>query len=429
MPARSERRHHGAMRQLAPLANPAIARLWSALALTAVGEELVRVALTWIAVDLIGTDAPYLWAVQASAMLVGAAFGGRFLDRRDPRLTMIWANVLRAAAVLVPVALWAAGALGIWALVVPAALLSLLRSQFEPAMLAALPRLAADPGMLFATNGLVDMVNRVARLVGPGLAGPLASLVAIPHFFTIHAAILLVAAALIASLARALPRLPAAAAGGAVGLRAGWQALRADPPLALVLAAAVVSNTGWVVGIPLGLALLIDQRQPSWLGIEGVGAYGFLLTCYSVSNITANFISSSLPPPLSLDRLYAGNSVLGFGVALMGGVALLAPEPLLLPLLVPAMMVASSGSPFHDLPLLYLIQRSGPSYLIASMFRYRLIATWLGILLGSLAAPPIFRWLEPAGTILAMGVFMLAGALLAWAATRAGLVRKPPPQG
>ena len=41
---------------LAPLKRPPILLLWSALVAGGIGEELRRVALVWIAVDLIGKD-------------------------------------------------------------------------------------------------------------------------------------------------------------------------------------------------------------------------------------------------------------------------------------------------------------------------------------------------------------------------------------
>src|SRR5262245_22608366 len=179
------------------LAVPAIARLWGALALAAVGDELLRVALIWIAVALVAESASYLSALQAAVLMLGSAFGGRLIDSRDPRGVLVGACLARAAVVLLPVAAWLAGGGMLAALALAAAGLAALRAQFDPAVQASLPRLARDEGVLVAANGLLDGTRRLALLVGPGLAGPLAWLIPIEHFFTVVAGVLLAAAALL----------------------------------------------------------------------------------------------------------------------------------------------------------------------------------------------------------------------------------------
>jgi hypothetical protein len=52
---------------LMALRERSIALLWSGQALSATGDEIYRVTLIWLAVGLIGEDAGYLAAAQASA--------------------------------------------------------------------------------------------------------------------------------------------------------------------------------------------------------------------------------------------------------------------------------------------------------------------------------------------------------------------------
>ena len=47
---------------LAPLRRPAVARLWSALAFSALGDQLYAIALGFVAVDLLR---PAVWASRA----------------------------------------------------------------------------------------------------------------------------------------------------------------------------------------------------------------------------------------------------------------------------------------------------------------------------------------------------------------------------
>src|SRR3954471_446473 len=82
------------------LSHPPIFVLWAGEALSAVGDEIYKVALTWIAVGMIGANAGYISAAQAGAILVFGLIGGYWADRWDSLRTMLYADIARGLIVL-----------------------------------------------------------------------------------------------------------------------------------------------------------------------------------------------------------------------------------------------------------------------------------------------------------------------------------------
>src|SRR5271156_6603337 len=94
------------MLMLKALRKPPIALLWCGQATSAIGDELYRVALIWLAVGLIGADTGYLSAGQSAALLLLSVIGGQWADHWDHLKTMIGVDLLRGLIVLIPVALF-----------------------------------------------------------------------------------------------------------------------------------------------------------------------------------------------------------------------------------------------------------------------------------------------------------------------------------
>ena len=164
--------------------------------------------LVWIAVNVFGPAAGYLSALQAGCGLAASLLIGRWADRWDQRRAMAGADALRAAVLVLLVSWW----LGVGgpppvALVLAILVLAGGESVFRPALTTTLPGLVPQPHLLPATNALLDMTERTARLVGPGLVGLLAGLVPVVHFFTLDAVSFIISAMAVLSLGR-LPRQP-----------------------------------------------------------------------------------------------------------------------------------------------------------------------------------------------------------------------------
>jgi hypothetical protein len=345
-------------------------------------------------------------------MLVAAALGGRFLDARDPRAVMSIASALRMIGAALPPLLVLAGFSVITGLVGAALMLALLRAQFDPAVQASLPRLARSPAELLAANGLADGTVRLARMLGPALAGPLAAAIPILHFFTLDAGLLAIAWLLIL----ALPRLPPAEISTAAGrgILASVDLVRRSLPLRTMFLASMVMNCCWVVSITFGLAILIQQREPTLLGIGGIGAYSLLLSLYGAANVASNVVFASRDKAPSFTTAYVGQGLGAVGFVLIGLLAGNGADAWLLPAIALACMLIAIGGPMHDLRLLVTVQGTGSSAAVSGVFRIRLITQHLGLLAGTLVAPTLLREFGVAATVLGMGMLLATMSFLAW---------------
>src|SRR5687767_2791009 len=91
------------MRALAPLANGPLARLWLGQSLSAIGDQVQRVAVIWLSVEVAGAGAGFVDSAESAAVLVTALFAGAWTARGVARRTMIGADLVRAALAVVPV--------------------------------------------------------------------------------------------------------------------------------------------------------------------------------------------------------------------------------------------------------------------------------------------------------------------------------------
>jgi MFS family permease len=394
---------------LTPLKRPPIALLWASQLLTALGEELFRIALIWLAATLIGGAAGYVAAMQQIAVLVLSLFGGVLVDRWNSRMAMISVDAIRALAlVVVPLAYEWFGP-QVWTLFMAAGIVWGLRAVHSPALQAVLPRVATSDDMLLAMNGLLDATRRLARILGPGMAGLIALAVPIEHFFSIIALIFAVSALAVTGLKAHMP-------AGSVGATSGhgwdgalrdvaesWRSVRQHRLTVWTFVAMSMTNGLWNVAFVLGLVLLMQQHYPG-----DVGAYGLIVAAYGVGNLLGSLVLGSLPYRIHVGSLFPGRIVLGLGFA---GIAL-APT---LPFAMLSAALAAFGGTMGDLPFLGLMQREFAIGQIGRIFSLRLTVESLGGAAGALAAAPLLL-LWPADVVVAgSGVCLMAfGAIAAW---------------
>src|SRR3954469_10308999 len=94
-----------------------IALLWGGQVLSALGDEIYRIALIWLAIDLVGSRAGYVGAVQSASLLIFGLLGGAWADRWDHRRAMIGVDTLRCIAVLIPPVVALVAPLSLWVLI------------------------------------------------------------------------------------------------------------------------------------------------------------------------------------------------------------------------------------------------------------------------------------------------------------------------
>ena len=385
------------MRIFLPLRHKPIARLWGGLVFSALGDQLYIVALGWVAIGVFGPAAGYLAAGRAGIIMLAVLFGGGLADRWNRRVTMIVADLVRAAALLLVVVGWAmAGAPSGWLLGLAVVVLSLAEGFFNPALQVILPALAPDRDLLMATNGLMDSTDRLARLVGPGMVSMLGTLVAPIHLFGLDAVSFGVSALAVASLVipAGLVQAPSVRVGLAAGFVSGVRALRRHRPLRFAFDTAWLMNGAWYATFFLAVPLVIAANDSDGAGL---GRYGMVIACYGVSNLAGNiWVGSRRMPSLPGRQMLLGTAITGAGmlaVALVG----------LLPLsasaqgfaIAAASALSGFGGPLRDIPNVALRQMLVGRAGIAGATRAYLVNTYGGMLVAMMLAPIACKVLGP----------------------------------
>jgi hypothetical protein len=376
----------------------AIALLWGGQALSAIGDEIYRVALIWLAVGLVGADAGYLAAAQSAALLVLSLVGGRWADRWDHRRTMIGVDALRALIALLPVVFFRAGPGALPLLVLVAVSLSGLGAFFDPALQATLPDVSDDAETLSAANGLMSTTARLARAIGPGIVGLLSGLIPTIHFFTLDAASFALSAASIAAIGRTRAEPAPAHAPARESLRAAFDSVRRQRTMAYLMVVKSIGGGIWSLSYALGLALLVHSIAPG-----DMRAFGLTIAAYGAGNLAGALFIGNVARRRPAFIVFCGYVWMGLGFVAMG----FAPG---LRSLAAACVWAGFGGPINDLPFVDLVQRLYPVREIPRVFRLRMAAeTAAGLVLMS-AAPWLLRRVPPRAVISGCGgIFLLFG--------------------
>ena len=401
------------MRLFRPLRRAEIALLWGGQTLSALGDQLYGVALSWIAVEVLSADAGYLTALRAAVMLLAALGIGHWADRRAPLRSMIGADLARAAILLIVVALWSAtGQPSILQLATAILVLSLGEVVFEPALQSVLPALVEDRSLLPAANGLLDATERSARLLGPGLVALLAGVLPIMHFLTLDAASFAVSAAALLLIGRRRV-LPAAPEATGSGMLRGLRAIAGHPLLFFMLRATALLNGAWYAVFFLAVPLLIAERGIAGPGGSGLGAYGLVISAYGCTNLAATLVIGNRAPSARPQfQIFGGNLMLAAGMAVMALAALLLPSSGVLAGLMAGAAIGAVGGPMQDIPRAVLWQTRLPVGDLPAAMRAYLVMSAGGMLLAMLIAPATCR-LSGAASVIAgsAAIYLAVGTL------------------
>ncbi|MGZ4114402.1 MAG: MFS transporter, partial [Actinomycetota bacterium] len=163
----------GRLQMLAPLRHRQFRLLWTGMTVSLFGDGIFYVALPWQVYQL--SNAPTALSVVGIAMtvphIVLLLFGGVVSDRVDRRRVMMFADVLRGAAVGALGLLSLAGSLQLWHLIVMAAAFGAGTAFFGPAFDAIVPEIVPEQELTQA-NALDQFVRPAAwRMLGPALGG------------------------------------------------------------------------------------------------------------------------------------------------------------------------------------------------------------------------------------------------------------------
>ena len=386
---------------------PQIALLWGSQVLSSIGDYFYLIAVTWIAVKISGSDAGLVAGAGTFARLVFGLLGGVYADRWNRRIIMVSVDMASAVAVAIVAILAGTGNLQFWHLIVVAVLVGGLSALFDPALQASLPALTNDTPTLQATNGLMDVTRRLARILGPGLA----SLLFLPlaHLFTLDAVSFVISALAVLALGSRFAWQPVRTerqrqAQGIKGIvqevAEGVRLVSAQKTLLWSLLAVGISNFVWGAAFIVGLPLLVAR------GLGGnVGAYGLIVSAYGMGNVLSNLVVGSLRIKRRVLAVFLGKSILGAGFLLLA-FSQSVPVALL------ACALAAIGGPLGDIMALTMLQTELPSAQLGKAYSLLMMLESLGSLLGSLVAVPLFSVMS-----VSLGMALCAALLLVTGAT------------
>ena len=400
------------MRLLQPLRTREMALLWGGMSLSAIGDQLYTVTLSWVAVSVFGSAAGYLTALQAGVVLLAALGLGRWVDRWSAQRTLIAADLVRLTVLLGLVWSWLAldrpAALP---LIVVIVVLAAGQAVFQPALQLVLPGLLPDRALLPAANALMDATDRSARLLGPGLVALLAGALPTVHFISLDAVSFLLSAGALLLIRRRRPleliRTPSNETIWQAVTR-GVAAMMAHPLLGYILRTTALVNGAWYAAYFLGIPLLIEQNGLAGPGGTGLGAFGLVIAAYGCTNLLSTLVLGGRPMPSRPQRqMFSGGLITGCGTASIAATTFL-PHEWQLPALAGSAALAAIGGPMKDIPFAVLRQvRLAPRDLAAGVRAY-IAANSAGALVAMLLAPILLERLGPCRVILFCGAAMAA---------------------
>ncbi len=261
--------------------------LWFGQLISMTGDWVLFIALPFYIFSLTGSALAtgIMFMAMTLPRLLFGSLAGVFVDRWDRRRTMIVADLLRAALLLLLLVVrspeW------VWLIYVVAFVESAISQFFNPAKSAIIPQLVGEQDLL-AANSLNGLSDALTRLVGPALGGALLGALGLTSVVLTDSVSFLVSGLMIALISlpptQPQPAAPAPRASASAAWRAVWGEWLAG--LKLVKMEYVVAAIFIVMGIamfgdsiitvllvPLAKEVMrCDALQLGWLmAAQGVG--------------------------------------------------------------------------------------------------------------------------------------------------------------
>ena len=335
-------------------------RLWAAASISTFGSLITGTALPFTAILVLGASAFDIGLIRVAQLLPGLALGlvaGAWIDRVRRRPVMIWADLLRALALLtIPVAALA-GVLGLWQLVLVAAVTSALSIFFDVAYQSYLPTLVGR-GELVEGNSKLTAANSVAEVAAFSAAGWLIQLITAPLAVLVDAVTFLISALFIGRIKapEPPPTPPVAGTSLRTEILDGLRVIIGNPMLRALAGSNALISVGYGIG---GTVFLLYVTQE--VGFEA-GVLGMVFAVGGVSALAGAVTASRLtrlpigPLLIAMLVIWAGGQAL---VPLATTVSLLA-----IVLLVGQQLVTDSVATIYDINQISLRQAITPGALL-----------------------------------------------------------------
>jgi MFS transporter len=301
--------------------------LFSAYAVSVVGDRMVAIALAFAVLHLGGSasDVGIVLAARTLPLVASLLIGGVVADRVSRRTVMVAADLSRLATQGVLAILLITGDPPIWALAVLSGLTGAATGFFEPASIGMMPAIVA-PERLQQANGLRATAVAGGEILGPIVAGGLIAVAGAGYALGIDAISFGVSAALLAAL-HVAPRMAREKTSFFADLREGWGAFRSRSWVWSIVLAASFGNVLWGAWSSLG-PVVADQDLGGaavWGGVLGAMGVGALLGAIAGIRVrprrplllaTAAF--SLFAAPLAILAIGAPAPLVAFGAFLAG---------------------------------------------------------------------------------------------------------------
>ncbi|MFH8385255.1 MFS transporter [Kitasatospora sp. NPDC018058] len=285
------------------LRNPGALRLVGSLFVLELGSAMTTVGLPLLVMQRygLGLEVGFTLAARFLPNILLGALAGQIVDRHDPRrVAMLAALGSGLVVALFPLTT------AMWQIQLLALAIGVGYMFSFPATMALRPQVIPE-GSELEGNGLIVTAERIPKLIGPALAGPIAAGLGVGWLFCAEAATALVAAALLLRLPLAAPRSAAAPApaprrdGSAVlrGLTA-WARAVAGGARELVR---MVNNDGrlssltltaftYMVALGLGRTFLAAYSLDHFEGVPGM--LGYLLAAMGLGGACGALLTARL---------------------------------------------------------------------------------------------------------------------------------------
>ncbi|KZE67159.1 hypothetical protein AWM68_04690 [Fictibacillus phosphorivorans] len=366
---------------------PHLVILWISQLFSAIGDHLYVVAITWIAIQELGSSAAYVIGAGTFSALFFGVLGGIYADRCNRLKTMIVTDLLRALLVAcIPVIEWVTE-IHLWHLVIISVAVSGLGTFFNPSLQSSLPSLCKDPKLLQQTNALMDTTHRLARILGPGLTGVFLLFLPLPHFFSFDSLTFVVSAIALTFIRKSflktddhLQSKPTHKVQTPLrDLTQAFILLRHHKLLVWALISLGLVNLCWGAVYMVGVPLLTEKVLN-----ESIASFGLIGGAYGVGNIISLLVVGNMKR--NMVYMYIGHLILGIGFIVIASA-----DTLWVALL--GAVIAAFGSPMGDILLLTIIQTDFPETQIGKIYSFRSLIGGLGLSLGTLLASMFYRLL------------------------------------
>jgi predicted MFS family arabinose efflux permease len=393
---------------------------WSNLAAQS-AEQLSLAAVPLVAVLMLGAgpgEIGFLAAVQTLPFLLVSMPLGLLADRMSRQRLMVWAEALRAASLLVLLAMVFASKLSIAWLAVLGFLGAVGTVGFSVAAPALVPALVPREALALA-NGRLELARSAAFTAGPALAGALVAWAGASAAFVLAAVLSVTAVALLLRLTEA-PRSSTSPRHPLLEVRDGARFVWQHELLRPMAITGAVFNISWFV--------LQAGYVPYAVRVLGLGAQavGFTLAMYGAGMVAGALLTSRVVARLPFGRaIQVGPAVAVIAAGVMAGT-------LVFPL---ASLAALSFFLFGAGPMVWVITSTTlRQSVVPSTMLGRVSAVFLTINAGArpigaaLGGAVGAAWGEPACLLLALAGFVLQ-AVIIFASRVATLHRLPVPAG